>query len=105
MQIIRERKFAGIGIVISLIVVGLLYYTNAMVGFPDGHLTEFDRFYKEVIFPIFMTINLLFLIVFSTLFFVKKKAGYLLIIQLLALILYTVVDYYFSINLDNGQGG
>ncbi|MEP2281499.1 hypothetical protein [Maribacter sp.] len=101
----KERKFAVTGIVISLIVISSLYYTNSMVGFPDGHLTEFDWFYKKVIFPIFMTINVLFLMIFSTFIYVKKKAGYLLIAQLLVLIIYTVVNYYFSIHLENGQGG
>ncbi|MEP2237396.1 MAG: hypothetical protein ABJI22_03475 [Maribacter sp.] len=101
----KEHKIAVTGIVISLIVIGSLYYTNSMIGFPDSHLTEFDRFYKKIIFPIFMTVNVLFLMVYSTFFFIKKKASYLLIAQLLVLIIYTVVNYYFSIHLENGQGG
>lgn len=100
-----ERKFAGIGVLISVFVLMIVYYTSSNIGFPDGHLTEFDVFCKEVLFPIFIAVNILYLIVFTTLYFVKKKASHGFIFYVLTLIMIAVIYYYFSINLENGQGG
>lgn len=104
-QKMTNRKFAGVGAFISVFVLLIIYYTNSNIGFPDGHLTEFDVFYKEVLFPIFIAVNILYLIVFTTLYFVNKKASHGLIFYVLTLIIIAVIYYYFSINLENGQGG
>ena len=100
-----ERKFVGIGVCISMFVLMIVYYTSSNIGFPDGHLAEFDEFCKEVLFPVFMAVNVIFIIVFATLFFVKKKARYGIVFYVLTLIMIAVIYYYFSINLENGQGG
>ncbi|WP_324023448.1 hypothetical protein QSV08_11490 [Maribacter sp. BPC-D8] len=100
-----NRKFAGVGVFISVFVLLIMYFTYSNIGFPDGHLTEFDVFCKELLFPIFIAVNILYLIVFMSLYFVKKKAMHRLIFYVLTLIIIAVMYYYFSINLENGQGG
>lgn len=104
-QKITARKFVSLGVFISAFVLFILYYTNSNLGYPDDHLTEFDEFCKEVLFPIFIAINLIFSIVFTTLFFVKKKARNCIAFYVLTLIILSVIYYYFSVNLENGQGG
>lgn len=104
-QKMTERIFAGLGVVISVFVLLLIYYTSSNIGFPDGHLTEFDEFCKEMLFPVFIAVNVIFIIVFATLFFVKKKARHGIVFYVLTLIIFSVIFYYFSMNLENGQGG
>jgi hypothetical protein len=99
-----ENKFVFLGLFISLIVGLLSYYGQSTIGFPDGHLTEYDRFYKNVLFPIFFGLNTLFFLVFTLFLFVKKRSKRMLILYIILLAIFQIILYYFSLNLENGQG-
>jgi uncharacterized protein YpmB len=100
-----ENKFAILGLFISIIVGLLSYYGQSMIGFHDGHLTEYDRFYKNLLFPIYFGLNVLFFLVFILSLLLKKKAKLMLILYIIVLVIYQILLYYFSQNLENGQGG
>ncbi len=100
-----ENKIALFGLFITIIIGLLFYYEQSMIGFPDGHLTEYDRFYIKVLYPIFFYSNILFLVVFILSLFVEKKSRQILFLYIGIIIIYLIVNYYFSLNLENGQGG
>lgn len=100
-----ENKLAIAGLFLSLVAGLFSYYEQSMLGFPDGHLTEYERFYKNVLFPMYFCLNILFFLVFMFSFFANKRSGPLLMVYLILLVVYQVTAYYFSLNLENGQGG
>jgi len=104
-MIATKHKFAIIGIIITITTGLFYYYEYSMMGFPDGHLTEYGRFYTKKLFPVFFGLNSIFLAGFLLSFFLKKKSKQLLILYICITILYFITNYYFSIQLENGQGG
>jgi uncharacterized protein YpmB len=102
---ITENKLGILGLFITIIIGLLSYYGQSMVGFPDGHLTEYDRFDKKVLYPIFFCINILFLFAFILSSFRNKKSKLTFILYIIMLVLFQIIQYYFSITLENGQGG
>ncbi|NMH87360.1 hypothetical protein [Flavivirga algicola] len=104
-QLTFEKKYALLGIIIT-VTIGLLYYSKqSMIGFPDSHFTEYDRFCKEKLYPYFLSLNTIFLLGFILSAFLKKKSKQIFILYISLLIIYLIIEYYLSINLENGQGG
>ncbi len=46
-----------VGFVIALVVESIRYYDTLILGFPDVNLTEYERFYRQTLYPLFMGIN------------------------------------------------
>ncbi|WP_340201724.1 hypothetical protein [Ascidiimonas sp. W6] len=104
MKNITKHTFAIIGIFLILILGLSAYYTYATLGFPDGHLTEYDRFYKRILYPSFLVFNFLFALLFIRTIYLKKKQRLLFMVYLVLFVLFTIVEFYLSTNLENGQG-
>ncbi len=100
-----KNRFVITGLVITMIMGLFYYYEQSTIGFPDGHLTEYDRFYKKILYPIFFSLNTLFLLAFILSAFIKKKSKQIFILYISLLVIYLIIKYLFSINLENGQGG
>ena len=105
----RNRKFKNIlglfGLFITVVIGLLTYYQESMIGFPDGGRTEYERFYETTLYPIFFSLNTLFSLAFIISIYRKKKSSLTFILYVILLILFQITQYYFSINLENGQGG
>lgn len=105
----RSRKCNNIlglfGLFITAVIGLLAYYNESMIGFPDGGRTEYDRFYEATLYPIFFSLNALFSLAFITSIYRKKKSSLTFILYVTLLIVFQITQYYFSINLENGQGG
>lgn len=101
----KNTKLALSGLIIIFVLGGMSIYGSYYIGFPDGHLTEYDRFYKQTIYPIFLIINIFFSLLFTVSIYTKKKANYIFMLYVLAIAIFFMIDYYFSISLENGQGG
>ncbi|MFI8606274.1 hypothetical protein ACIGCP_17535 [Cellulophaga baltica] len=107
-NILRNKKvntrIAVLGLIITIILGFLYHLDQSMIGFPDGHLTEYDRFYKKVLYPIFFFLNTIFFIAFILSVFVKTKPKQILVLYFILMVIYLVINNYFSLNLENGQG-
>ena len=96
--------------VIALLSAILSYMSTVSMGFPDGHLTEFEIAIKPLLIS-YSILGLLFGILFYGLarFSLKtysKVAFYLSFVLFILLILGLVLLYfYFKTNLNNGGGG
>lgn len=101
----KGKLVAALGMFICLITGLSSYYEQSMTGLPDGHLTEYDRFYKNMLHPIYLGLNLLFFLIFMSSIFVKNNPKRTFILYIIVLVAYHLVQYYFSLNLANGQGG
>lgn len=114
----NDSRSTGFRILSALVCAGLLVITlvcqweNGMAGFPDGHLTDYD---KAVHTPYhwLCVASLFFCLYFAWLAIVKsRKTGLRLALGLVAYLLLIVVpavalNYYFLhwLQLDNGIGG
>ena len=103
--IIVKNRVAVTGLVFSVIVILFYYYKQAILGFPDGHLTTYTRFCKETLFPIYLAINAVFVIVFIVVLYKQIKPKLMLILYGGLCVLFLLLEYYFSLHLENGQGG
>ena len=102
---LRKNRLAFLGLFLTIIIGLLYYYRKSMIGFPDGHLTEFDRFNENILYPIFFCLNMLFSFAFIISFYINKKTKLLFILYIIVLVLFEITQHYFSLNLENGQGG
>jgi len=80
-----------------------------MLGFPDGHKTEFEGA-QELIFRIFLLPKIILILCFSYLcFFPKKSTKRNMLVLILVFITMILVnfclEYFLSLYLDNGGGG
>lgn len=102
----RNKPIQNVVAVVGLLLVTLVgffsYYEQSMMGFPDGRLTEYDRFYKAVLYPIFFGLNALFLAGFIVTLVKRKRSNLILLLYFVMLGLFYAVQYYFSISLDSG---
>ncbi len=97
-----------VGIVLAFILVSFSYSVYGYIGYPDGHLTEFSKFQKTVLLPIFFLVNGLFFIIFICGLAKRKhlkKINWSLAFYLLFLVLHNIITNYFYANLEHGQGG
>lgn len=108
-------KVALIGIALSLLVAGAInYYNVSHLGFPDGHLTQYEMASKPVLTAVSI-IQMASILPFITVALrpqIGKTSLKLLIVGVLLLILslffqYGFVPFFFRdyLRLDNGQGG
>jgi len=102
---IIKNRLAIFGLFLTIIVGLISYYRKSMLGFPDGHLTAYERFDEKILYPIFFCLNTMFLFAFIISFYINKKIKLLFILYLVILFLFQITQYYFSTNLENGQGG
>ncbi|QLG44102.1 hypothetical protein [Costertonia aggregata] len=100
-----KRWYGILGSISVAIGAILSYYDYTMIGFPDGHLTEFDRFFKSFLFPVYIGLNVLFGVLFLNALFLKKKSRLTFFLYLILSTIFLAATYYFSITLENGQGG
>lgn len=100
-----KNKLALFGLFTTIIIGLLSYYGKSMIGFPDGYRTEFDRLEEKILYPIFFCLNTLFFLAFILSFYVNKKTKLIFILYIMVLVLFKIIQYYFSMNLENGQGG
>ncbi|WP_072302365.1 hypothetical protein [Cellulophaga fucicola] len=103
--IVVKNRVAVTGLVVSVIVTLFYYYKQALLGFPDGHLTTYTRFCKDILFPIYLAINAIFVIVFIVALYKQIKPRLMLILYGGLCVLFLLLEYYFSLHLENGQGG
>lgn len=76
--------------------------------FPGGRLTEYDQFFIKWLFLPFLSINILFFLLFTVSLFRYRKAkriNNLLIYYIVVLIILFVINKVFYVNLEHGQGG
>jgi hypothetical protein len=100
-----KLKNTAIGLFSAIVCEALAYSRYKMLGFPDGHLTEYERLLKSTMYPIFFTTSAFFILIFFWFLFKKKKNGSVLFLYFTFVILSIAIAYYFSLNLENGQGG
>ena len=100
-----KNRLAVIGLVFSGVLTLFYYYKLAALGFPDGHLTTYTRFCKDILFPAYLGLTTVFLIAFSLSIYKKRKSKLLLIVYSSLCVLFFLLEYYFSGHLENGQGG
>ena len=107
------RVLAVAAALIVFLFTYVLYYEIAMAGFPDGHLTDYDRAVK-LPFTICNWINVVFGLYLLYLGFIAKaeRPGRKVLITVLLFILFNVITlygmaYYYKdyLGLDHGQGG
>ncbi|WP_234859094.1 hypothetical protein [Aquimarina aquimarini] len=96
---------ATYGLIIVFICCILGYVDYGLIGFFDGHHTEYDRFLKYVLYPIFFIINVLFIFFFIAALLKKINNYWGILLYLLFIILFLASIYYYSTHLENGQGG
>jgi len=107
---VRNKTAAYFLSVIALLSAILTYMNTVSMGFPDGHLTEFERAAKPL-FIGYSILALLFGIAFYLLArFSSKKysslAFYFCVVLFMLLVSALIVLYfYFSSNLNHGGGG
>lgn len=94
-----------IGLLIAVFLMSNTVISQGFIGFPDGYLTTYDVFMKSKFNPIFIGCNALFALLFTYLFFQKKKPYTLAIGYILVLAIAYFIAGYFSLHLENGQGG
>jgi hypothetical protein len=81
-----------------------------LVGFPDGHVTDYDS-YAVPLYTSFATVNVIFGIYFGSIGVIaiknREHVSAVIAILLYALLCSVVigVDYYLWISFDHGQGG
>jgi uncharacterized protein YpmB len=102
---IIKNRLALLGLFCTIIIGLISYYGKSMIGFPDGHRTEYDKFDEKILYPIFFCLNTLFLFAFIISFYTNKKIKLIFILYIIVLVLFQITQYYFSVNLENGQGG
>lgn len=96
--------------VLALLSAILTYMNTVSMGFPDGHLTEFEHAAKPLYIG-YSIIALLFGVLFYSLarFSSKKYSGVIFYfgfaLFLLLVIGLIVLYFYFSSNLNHGSGG
>jgi len=106
-KIKNEAYFLSI---IALLSAILAYMSTISMGFPDGHLTEFERAIKPLLIW-FSTVALLFGILFYGLArFSSKTYSNVVFYFSLGLFVVLVIGlsalyFYFGSNLDHGRGG
>ncbi|WP_159023626.1 hypothetical protein [Formosa sp. L2A11] len=100
-----KNKWACFGVFTTTVIGLYYYYDQSMIGFPDGHLTEYDAFYKSMLFPVFFSLNTLFLIGFIVSLLKTEKSKKTFIMYIAVFVLFLMVNYYCSIHLEHGQGG
>lgn len=108
--VFRIKNAAYFLSIIALLSAILIYMSTISMGFPDGHLTEFERAMK----PLFMGYSIAALL-FGILFFGLARFSsktfstttfYVSIVLFVFLVLVSIVLYvYFNANLDHGAGG
>lgn len=94
-----------LGLSLTLVMGGFCFYEYKALGFPDGHLSEYDRFLKSIMCPLFFSINILFLIGFLWSLIKGIKNYRFLVLYLIFIVLFSLITWYFAINLESGQGG
>jgi len=93
--------------IIALLLGVYFYYDLQLIGFPDGHLTEFEQIIKKIQ-PFYIAICFLFTLYF---FYLGRKGKknrnskltYILFLTFIGLIL--IVSFYYKTQLGTGGGG
>ena len=105
------RIFFFLGSLASLFPVIYFYLILKWLGFPDGHLTERDRWLEQV-YPNYITIGMVFSLVFAYLSWQNKETKIVIAIRWLSLLLFLVfiavifgLEHYVGSQLENGTGG
>jgi ABC-type Na+ efflux pump permease subunit len=94
-----------IGVLLT-IVLGLPAYVQfGNLGFPDGHLTEYERLLQSFLYPLFFIGTLFFGLAFLWSLFKQGKTVRLWWSYLIFLLVWLVLTYYFSTVLEHGGGG
>ena len=103
------RVISGLYAILTLLFAAVLYYE--MTGFPDGHLTEYDRA-MHIPLTIFNWTNIVFCGYFSYISIgstekIKQKFTKAFIFHLLLCTLLYCLHYYYKnyLHLESGQGG
>ena len=102
---IIKNRLPLLGLLVTVILGLFFYYRKSMIGFSDGHLTEYDRFNEKILYPIFFSLNTIFSFAFIISFYINKRIKLIFILYFIVLVLFQITQYYFSVNLENGQGG
>ncbi|MBY0425102.1 MAG: hypothetical protein K2Q22_05650 [Cytophagales bacterium] len=100
---ITKKLISIVFVLISLFVGIIAYSIYQKLGFPDGHLTTFERLSKSTLYPVFFIFNTSFIFAFGWGIFKEKLVFNVLLLYLLLLILFVTAYYYFSIHVENGQ--
>ena len=94
--------------VLALLSAILAYMSTVSMGFPDGHLTEFELTAKPLL-VVYSILALLFGILFYVLARFSSKTNSKVVfygsLALLSLLAIGVVLFYFGSNLNHGGGG
>ncbi|MEM9981510.1 MAG: hypothetical protein AAF734_03370 [Bacteroidota bacterium] len=99
------RAMPLLGLALTLLVGIISYYSYSLIGFPDGHLTAYDRFSKSVLYPIFFVINTLFIVYFFWFSIKGNQRYWILALYVAFLLLSIIIAHYYSLHLEHGQGG
>lgn len=100
-----NKTFALVGLLFSLMSSANCYLTRRFIGFPDGHVTEYDQFYLNEIYPVELSVSAVMVILFTFSLYRKKYGKILLLPLVIALVAFLGVEGYYSYTLENGQGG
>jgi membrane protease YdiL (CAAX protease family) len=102
-----KNKSSYLFSIIALLLGVYFYYDFQLIGFPDGHLTEFEQITKKI-YQFYTVIFFLFTLYF---FYLgrkskknrKPKLTYIFFLVFIGLIL--IINYYLKTQLGNGGGG
>lgn len=105
-----RNLFSYLLAVASFLLMIYFYYDVQNLGFPDGHLTEYDKMLQGM-YPVYMAICLVFTLSFF--YLARKKESKSLnkwskiafILFGLFILTILLLYYYFGIHLDHGRGG
>ncbi|MGD1839913.1 MAG: hypothetical protein ACFB0B_03320 [Thermonemataceae bacterium] len=100
-----DRIAPLLGLALTLIIGMISYYSYSLIGFPDGHLTTYAHFSKSVLYPLFFVVNALFIVYFLWFAIKGNKRYWILALYVAFLLLSVIVAHYYSLHLENGQGG
>jgi hypothetical protein len=101
----KFRSTLAEGIFYYIATFSILHFIYKLIGFPDGHLTEYDHFHKNVILVVFMLVDtaMLGLMIINTA--KHKSLKWIRLSYLVFWAFYYISTYFFSQILENGQGG